>query len=116
LLIGPGAPFPQMLSSLAIIATALGALVFVTSYAWLTRGNWKHSLMGLHVMAFMIVILTVSSLAVATLFFGTEWPYRDYIRAGAWGMVAGVIWWRVVLLFRAQHRHRGGHGPHPGHD
>ncbi len=101
------------MTTFAIVATALGTLAFVLSYAWLTRGNWKHSMMGIHVMTFMIVILVVTSLAVAAAFFGSDWPYRDWIRVGAWSLVASVIWWRVVLLFLAQHRHRSGTAPPP---
>lgn len=90
-------------SNLAVIATFLGALVFVVAYAWSTRGRWRATIMGKHIMIFMVVILTVTTLAVLSIFFGTAWPHRDLIRTVAWGAVATVIWWRVVLLFRAQH-------------
>jgi hypothetical protein len=88
----------------AVIFTALGALVFVVSYAWQTRGAWRDSIMGKHVMTFMAAILLVCLLAVAGVIWGTDWPYRNAIRAGAWALVGGCIWWRVVLLFRVQHR------------
>lgn len=87
----------------AIILTALGALVFVVSYAWKTDGSWRRSNLGLNVMALTAVILIVSCLAVASIFFGTNWPYRDAIRTAAWGSIAACIWWRIVLLYQVQH-------------
>lgn len=90
----------------AIIATFAGALVFVVSYAWSTRGGWRRTVMGKHVMTFMSAILAVSMLAVAGVVWGTDWPYRDAIRTAAWGSIAAVIWHRVWLLYRVQHQDR----------
>lgn len=87
----------------AIIVTALGALVFVCSYAWTTRGAWRASVMGRHVMTFMAAILVVCLLAVAGIVWGTDWPFRNAIRTGAWALIGGCIWWRVALLYRVQH-------------
>jgi VIT1/CCC1 family predicted Fe2+/Mn2+ transporter len=88
----------------AIIATALGALVFVVSYAWVTRGGWKDSAVGLNIMSFMAAVLVVSLLATASIVWGTNWPNRNIIRTAAWSLIAACIWWRVVILFRVQHR------------
>jgi hypothetical protein len=87
----------------AIVITALGALVFVISYAWTTRGAWRRSPVGLNVMAFMTAVLVVSTLALAGVIWGTDWPFRNLIRTAAWGLIAACIWWRVVILFRIQH-------------
>lgn len=91
-------------TNIAIVATALGALAFVISYAVTTRGAWRDSIVGWNVMAFMAVVLLVSALAVIGVFFGTNWPGRDVIRAACWTAVASVIWWRVAILYRVQHR------------
>jgi predicted TIM-barrel fold metal-dependent hydrolase len=88
----------------AVIVTALGALVFVVSYAWRSQGAWRHSNVGLNVMALMAVILVVSALAVAAIVWGTDWPYRDLVRFVAWSLIAACVWWRVVILYRVQHR------------
>ncbi len=85
----------------AIYATAAGALVFVAAYA--RFAPWRSTVMGWHVMTFMGVILVVASLAVIATVFGTAWPFRNVVRAGAWYAVAAVIWWRIWLLIRAQH-------------
>lgn len=94
----------------AVIFTTLGALVFVCSYAWMTRGAWRDSAVGMNVMAFMAAILIVSALAVAAIIFGSDWPHRNLIRTVAWGVIGVCIWWRVFILFRIQH-----HGGHAGH-
>lgn len=88
----------------AVIATTLGALVFVVFYAWRTRGAWRDSAVGRNVMALMAVILVVSALGVTTIVWGFDWPYRNAVRFIAWGLVAVCVWWRVVILWRIQHR------------
>lgn len=99
----PGSPW----ANAAVIATALGALVFVASYAWRTRGAWRRSAVGRNVMALMVVIVIVSGLAVAGIVWGRNWPHRDLIRIVAWGAVAACVWWRVVILYRVQRRQPG---------
>lgn len=93
----------KLLSDAAVIATFLGALTFVVLY--LGR-SWRRTAVGVNVLVLMSVITVVSALAVATIFFGRDWPFRDLIRALAWGAVAATIWWRVVLLLRTPKHHR----------
>lgn len=88
----------------AIFATFAGALAFVASYAWRTRGAWRMTAVGRNVMALMSVILVVSALAVVSVIWGTDWPHRDVIRFVAWSLVAACVWWRVAILWRIQHR------------
>lgn len=97
-------------ASAMVVATFLGALTFVVVY--LGR-NWRQSAIGRNVMAFMAVITVVSGLAVSSIIFGQQWPYRDLIRALCWGAVAVTIWWRVVLLLRVP-RHRQSDADPPG--
>ncbi len=96
----------KFLADAMVWATFAGAVLFVAVYL---RRNWRSSAVGRNVMIFMVVIALVSGLAVSSLVFGREWPLRDLIRAIAWGMVAGVIWWRNALLLRTPR-----HVPHPG--
>ena len=93
----PGAPWWV---NTAVIVAAAGALVFVAAYGRFVP--WRSTIVGRHVMTFMAVILTVSSLAVASIIFGTDWPYRNLIRFLCWASVACVIWSQVVLLIRSQ--------------
>jgi hypothetical protein len=88
----------------AVVATFAGAFVFVALYAWRTRGAWRVTAVGRNVMALMSVILVVSALAVAAIIWGTDWPYRNAVRFVAWSAVAVCVWWRVVILWRIQHR------------
>jgi hypothetical protein len=98
----------KLLADGMVYATFVGAVLFVAVYL---RRNWRSSAVGRNVMIFMVVIALVSGLAVSTLIFGREWPLRDLIRAVAWGMVAGVIWWRNALLLRTPRP-----APRPGAD
>lgn len=91
-------------SDAAVIFTAAGALVFVLAYAITTRGAWHRSMVGINVMSFMAAIAVVSALAVVAIIWGTNWPGRDVIRTVAWGLIGSIIWWRVALLLRVQHR------------
>ncbi len=90
----------------AIVATALGALVFVVSYAATTGGMWRKSAVGRNAMSLMAAILAVSLLAVAGIVFGTDWPHRELIRTASWGVIAATIWHRVWVLYRVQHPER----------
>ena len=99
----PGSPWWV---NVAVVATMAGALVFVAAYAWRTRGAWRDTAVGQNVMALMAVILIVSALAVSAIVWGTAWPHRNLIRFAAWASVAAVVWWRVALLLRIQHRGR----------
>jgi hypothetical protein len=83
-----------------VILTTLGSVVFVTAYARLAP--WRSTLMGKHVMTSMVVILIVSGMATAAVFFGNQWPGRNIIRFLAWSSICTIIWWRVYLLVYAQ--------------
>lgn len=91
-------------TSVAIVFTAVGALLFVVSYAWTTRGAWRSTAVGMNVMSFTASILVISLLGVVAIILGTDWPYRDAVRTGAWSLIGACIWWRVVILYRVQHR------------
>jgi hypothetical protein len=87
-----------------VVATWLGALVFVCSYAWSTRGAWRDSGVGRNVMGLMAAITVVSALAVAAIIFGTDWPHRDVIRFAAWASIGFFVWGRVFILLRMRRR------------
>lgn len=86
----------KLLTSAMVIATFLGAVVFVLVYL---RRNWHSSAVGLNLMAFGVVIAIESGLAVSTLIWGTQWANRDIIRVASWALISATMWWRVVLLF-----------------
>jgi hypothetical protein len=96
----------NVLDDVAVIATFIGALVFVISYAWRSNGLWRTTVVGRNQMAMIAIILIVSGLAIAGIIWGRNWPHRDIIRFAAWAAVAACIWWRVVILYRVQRRRR----------
>lgn len=91
-------------ATVAVVLTAMGALVFVIAYAASTRGAWRDNMVGVNVMVFMGSIAAVSALAVAGIVWGTDWPHREVVRTLAWGSIGVCIWWRVFLLFKVQRR------------
>lgn len=92
-----------LLTTVLVCSAALGALTFIVRYLWTT---WFDSAMGWHSMVFMLVILLLTSLAVVREVFGADWTGRETVRLISYLLINGVIWWRVWLLFSAQHRGR----------
>lgn len=78
-----------------IVVTFFGALTFCGVYL---RRHWRTPV-GYNLMALGVVMLIETSLGILGILFGSNWPGRDYIRAGAWALVAFVLWWRVGLLY-----------------
>jgi len=83
---------------LAIAATALIAFPFC--YHLTTRGSWRKSVMGWHLMSFMGVLGLVMTFAILN--FAIELP--EWVRPLTWFLVGAVAWWRLILLFVVQHR------------
>lgn len=86
----------RMVANLFMVETFLAAAAFCAVYM---RRNWQRTAVGWNLMAFGVVLLIETGLAVSTLFLGVQWPYRDWVRAFAWALVGGVMTWRVALLF-----------------
>ena len=86
-------------NTLAITAF-LGALFFVIRYF---RTRWFAQAMGIHLMAFMVVICLILGLAAATSIWGDFWN-RTQLRFIDYILLNIIIWWRVFLLFGIQRR------------
>ena len=83
---------------LAVAAVAL--IVFPFCYHLTTRGHWRDSVMGWHLMSFMGALGIVMTFAILNFAF----ELYDWVRPLAWLLVAGVAWWRLILLFVVQHQ------------
>lgn len=92
------------IGDLLLVTGFTGALLFVAGYG--ARSAWWRNEAGRNVMAFMAVIMVLLGLAMVTVVFGLEFPARPWIRAGSFLLLNIVIWWRVGLLLRTQHRER----------
>ena len=88
----------ELATDLLILGTWLGAMIFVGRYA-LTR--WYRTDAGQNVMAFMLVVLIATSLAVVAIF-QEDAAWRPLARLICWALIFSVVAWRVVILFATQ--------------
>jgi hypothetical protein len=101
----------QIVTDVLIVATFLGALVFVAGYA---RSRFQRSAWGRWLMADTVVIMLVSGLATINVFWGMAWPGRDIVRLLCWAAVTAVVWWRNRLRWAGRDKRSGVEetGPH----
>jgi hypothetical protein len=86
------------LSTYLVLATAAGAGLFVILYALLAPFYRSES--GWNLMSFMLVVATMVTMAVYYRLTGERAP--SWLQNVLWGAAAGCVWWRVVILLRAQ--------------
>jgi hypothetical protein len=85
-----------------IILSAIPAVLSVLVYA---RVNWRRAPMGPHLMAYMTVFATVLTLSTIRQFTGDSWWFQ-LLRLIVFVGVPVVLWWRLVLLVKAQRESR----------
>lgn len=77
----------------------VGALTFIVLYAVGSRGWWHRTALGRNLMAMPAVLAGLFALTLGSLLLP--------VPAAVWicGLAAldAVLWWRVVLLWKAQH-------------
>ena len=78
---------------------AVALILFPPCYHFSTRGAWRRSAMGVHLMSFMGVLGLVMCFAMANALFG---PLPTWVRPLVWALIAVVAWWRLILLFVVQ--------------
>jgi len=81
------------------ITGALAATIFVIVY---TRSPWRKNVTGRNTMAFMAVVAAALITAVVFRLSGHTLPL--WLSAIIWVMINWPMWWRVVILWRAQHQ------------
>jgi hypothetical protein len=87
------------LGNVLLLVAAVALIAFPICYHVTTRGAWRGTRVGVHLMAFMGVLGMVMLFAIANFVFDLP----DWVRPFAWLCIAVVSWWRVVLLFVIQH-------------
>jgi hypothetical protein len=80
----------------------VGCWYFVVSYWALTRGDFRLTPEGRHIMQFTANLGVLFSLIVAARIW-PDYPGRDAVTLVAFALLVGQIWWRIVLMHRAQH-------------
>lgn len=91
------------LTNLIAALGAIGCWYFVAAYWVTTRGDWMRSPAGRHIMQFTANLgLLMSLIAIAR--FWPDYPGREVIVLVAFAALVLQVWWRIVLMHRAQHR------------
>lgn len=91
----------KVLGDVLLLTAAVALIAFPFAYHLTTRGAWARSVMGWHLMSFMAVLGLVSAFALTNALLG---PLPAWLRPFTWLLIAGVAWWRLILLFVIQHR------------
>lgn len=89
----------RTLGTFLMLTAAAALILFPPCYHLTTRGGWRRSVMGWHLMSFMGVLGLVMCFAVSNVVF--ELP--SWIRPLVWLLIGIVSWWRLILLFVVQH-------------
>lgn len=89
----------SILRVVAVLAAAVPLIAFPITYQITTRGAWRKSVMGRHLMAFMGALGAVMVLTVWGMFAG---DLPRWIGPVAWLVIASVSWWRLLLLLSMQ--------------
>lgn len=81
------------------VSAAAAAFIFVGAY--IVGSPWWKNATGLNTMAFMSVVAVTLILAVFyRVTSGSPPPWLGVI---IWGMINVPLWWKVVILWQAQH-------------
>src|SRR5690242_18665197 len=89
----------DMLTLFLAASAALAALIFVLAYAF--RSPWWKNEVGANTMTLMIVIAVMVTLTF--IFRITGYHASEWLGVVLWGILNVPLWWRFVILWRAQH-------------
>lgn len=91
---------------------AVGATgAFGTFVVWYAGTTWRETPFGRHLMAFMSVLLLVLLYVLFANFIDVPAGVRLWVRLLAFGAIAGVGWWRVILAFKTERDAEAGRLP-----
>jgi hypothetical protein len=89
----------ELATLISLWLMASGSTVFVVTYHALAR--WWESAVGINIMVLMASLAALTDLLLVNVSIGRpEW--MRWVFAALCGVIGCVIWWRVVLLVRAQ--------------
>lgn len=94
----------------AYAAADAGGVAFLLRYV---RTDWRAHPWGRHVMAFMLCLELLFTLALSRRIFG-EWPGLEEALFLASGTLAGIVWWRYRLQAAGDARARRAAAPAQG--
>lgn len=85
------------------LLAAIPAIGFVALYMFMP---WHKSMIGRGVMLMMIDMVMLVALAVLRVFFGTEYPGREWLVLFVFAWLVVSLWVKFIALLRIQHRQR----------
>lgn len=89
-----------------LVATgAVGSLLFPVLYAIGSRGAWRYTEMGRHLMAFSVAVGYALLAFLFRIMFG-DYPGRDFVNYSSLVGLVGVTWWRSLLYIRTNRKDR----------
>lgn len=94
---------PRYLDDLTLLSYAVaevGGFAFLIRYI---RTDWRTHPWGRHVMAFMVCMQVIFTIALSRRVFG-DWPVLQETLFLASVTFAGIVWWRLKLLIDGQRR------------
>lgn len=96
-----------MLISILILLAAIPAIAFPIVYA--ATANWRTSSLGKSLMLQGASIGLVFCLVLFNVFYGTDYPGREYIRLGVWSLLAIMLWTLLLTYVNAVRKYRADH-------
>lgn len=81
-----------------LVVGLAGCLAFMGVYWWGSRG-WHRTPVGRNLMAMAAVLAGMLGLSLL----GLAWTLPAWLFLGGMASLDAVMWWRVALLWRAQH-------------
>jgi len=86
-------PWLEAITLAAYVAADVGGLAFLARYV---RTDWRAHPWGRHVMAFMVCLELLFTLALSRRVFGA-WPGLEETLCLCSVLLAGIVWWRYRL-------------------
>ena len=87
--------------TVGIIFGGLGSILFLPYYHFLTKGDWRKTGVGQHIMAFSFVMAMLYTSGLLGRIFPGAFA-KDVIRAVLVVSCAVVVWWRIILFRKIQ--------------
>lgn len=81
-----------------LVVGLAGCSTFIGVY-WAGSRGWHRTAVGRNLMAMAAVLAGMLALSLV----GLAWTLPDWLFLGGMAALDAVMWWRVVLLWHAQH-------------
>ncbi len=85
----------------ALVLLAIGATGYPIYYHLATRGDWRRSAMGRHLMGYTATAALLADAGIVRVFF-SGLPGQELIRVGAIVLAVFFVWQRWYITVRAQ--------------